>query len=117
LDHGTKRSQWILWDAWKHLLHEVWYLKLPEVVANDELWIARSFLGMAGSHSDINVLQRSLVFVKLVEGHSPPCNYEINGHAYANEYYLANSIYLRWLTFVKKIHEPLDQMKSHFASH
>jgi hypothetical protein len=28
------------------------------------------------------MLQCSLVFSKLVEGHAPPCNYEINEHQY-----------------------------------
>jgi hypothetical protein len=59
---------------------------------------------MAGLHNDINMLQHSPVFVKLVKGHAPPFYYEING-----------SSYTKWATFVKTVLGPLGQKSYEFA--
>jgi hypothetical protein len=73
------------------------------------------FFGMAGSHNDINMLQRSLVFARLADGDAPVYNYEINDHPYNKCYYLADGIYPDWSTFVKTIHEPAEEKNRRFS--
>ena len=87
-----------------------------KVVASQDLWIWHAFFGMPGSLNDINVLDRSPIFVALAEGRTAAVNYTINGHEYTMGYYLADEIYPNWSTFVKTIPRPLGAKRKYFAS-
>ncbi|XP_050233387.1 uncharacterized protein LOC126681875 [Mercurialis annua] len=87
-----------------------------EAIASHDLRTWHAFLGLSGSHNDINVLDRSFVFSELAEGRSHPANYSINGHEYSMGYYLADGIYLSWSTLVKTIPYPQSHKHRQFAA-
>ena len=61
------------------------------------------------------MLERSHVFSELAPGRAPVVNISINGPDYTMGYYLANGIYPKWSTFVKKIPSPLGPKRKLFA--
>ena len=84
-------------------------------MASQDLWIWHSFFGMAGSHNDINVLQRSPIFARLAEGNCLEVNVSINDHNYNKGYYLADGINPQWTTLVKTISNPVGEKRMRFS--
>ncbi|XP_062188842.1 uncharacterized protein LOC133892125 [Phragmites australis] len=87
-----------------------------EAVASYDLWIWHAFFGMPGSLNDINVLHRSNLFTRLIDGSAPPVSYIINGNRYDMGYYLGDGIYPEWATIVKAIPAPRGNKSIHFSA-
>lgn len=61
---------------------------------------------MSGASNDINVLHKSPLMTKIVNGETQPVDFVANGRTYNYGYYLADGIYPRWQTFVKPVKNP-----------
>ena len=90
-----------------------------EAVTSEDTWILHAFFGLPGTLNDINVLNRSPLFARLVSGVAPTCNYKIMDNEYSMGYYLTDGIYPEWATLVKSIKEkngvPLTRKEAHFT--
>ena len=72
-----------------------------EAVADQRLWIWHAYFGVPGGNNDLNVLYGSPLFDAELAGTAPLCPFEVNGHTYDKDYYLADGIYPTWSVFVK----------------
>ena len=90
-----------------------------EAVASQDTWIWHAFFGLPGTLNDINILNRSPLFKRLISGDAPACNYKIMDNEYSMGYYLTDGIYPEWATLVKSIKEkngvPLTRKEAHFT--
>jgi hypothetical protein len=86
-----------------------------EAVASRDLRIWHAFFGTAGSQNDINVLNKSTLFIDVLRGEAPKVHYTVNGNQYETPYYLADRIYPEWAVFVKTIHLPQLEKDKLFA--
>uniref|UniRef100_A0A0D3E638 Nuclease HARBI1 n=1 Tax=Brassica oleracea var. oleracea TaxID=109376 RepID=A0A0D3E638_BRAOL len=59
-----------------------------------------------GTLNDINVLDRSHVFVDIINGQAPQVIFSVNGREYHLAYYLTDGIYPKWATFIQSISIP-----------
>ncbi|KAL1325217.1 hypothetical protein AAHE18_13G146000 [Arachis hypogaea] len=75
----------------------------------------KKFVEVFCSNTDINVLDRSLLFDDILNDRALEVNYTINGNNYTMGYYLANGIYPEWATFVKSISKPHGEKRKLFA--
>jgi hypothetical protein len=86
-----------------------------EAVASKGLWIWHVFFGTAESNNDINVLNRSPLFIQKLRGEAPQVQYVVNGKPYSTGYYLADGIYPDWAALMKSIPSPLNDKDRYFA--
>jgi hypothetical protein len=86
-----------------------------EAVASKDLRIWHAFFGTAGSNNDINVLNRSPLFIQKLRGEAPQVQYVVNGKPYSTGYYLADGIYPDWAALMKSIPSPQNDKDRCFA--
>ena len=72
-----------------------------EAIASYDLHIWHAFFGTPGVCNDINVLDRSPLFDRLIQGKAPQATFTINNREYDMCYFLADGIYPRWATLVQ----------------
>jgi hypothetical protein len=70
---------------------------------------------MDSSNNDINMLHRTPVFNRLMQGKTLHVSYEINENEYDKSYYLADGIYPNWVTLLKTFHDPNPEKTRRFA--
>ncbi|XP_040364528.1 uncharacterized protein LOC112171617 [Rosa chinensis] len=86
-----------------------------KAVASYDTWIWHAFFGMLGACNDLNVLAKSLLFDELTADRAPLIQFQVNNRFHSLEYYLANEIYPRWVTFLKTIRNPTRPKEIEFA--
>ncbi|XP_015695402.1 uncharacterized protein LOC102709859 [Oryza brachyantha] len=86
-----------------------------EAVASQDLRIWHCFFGVAGAQNDINVLNKSSLFIEAIKGKAPRVHYNVNRNDYEAGYYLADKIYPEWAAFVKSISRPQTEKDKLFS--
>jgi hypothetical protein len=87
-----------------------------EAVATKDLRIWHAFFGIAGSNNDINVLNKSPLFIQKMRGEAPRVQYVVNGKQYDIRYYLADGIYPGWAAIMKTIPSPQNDKDNRYAT-
>jgi hypothetical protein len=86
-----------------------------EAVASHDLHIWHAFFGVAGSNNDLNVFNRSPLFLDALKGTAPEVKFSVNRNDYSTGYYLADGIYPEWAVFMKTIRLPQTEKEKMFA--
>jgi hypothetical protein len=86
-----------------------------EAATSHDLWIWHAYFGLPVSCNDINILQRSPIFLAYEQGGSPPVQFIVNRWTYDIGYYLADGIYPEWSAFMKTVPHLTDSKKQYFT--
>lgn len=86
-----------------------------EAISTSNLWIWHSFIGIPGSNNDINIVDRSLLIIKLLNRVAPNIGFIVNDHDYRRFYLLTDGIYPNYNIFMKTISNPQDAKRKCFA--
>jgi hypothetical protein len=86
-----------------------------EAVATRDLRIWHAFFGTAGAYNDINVLNKSPLFIDAIKGEAPRVQFVVNENQYDTGYYLTDGIYPEWAAFVKTISKPQTEKHKLYA--
>lgn len=86
-----------------------------EAVADQSLHIWHAFFGLPGANNDVNVLDRSPLIHRMLEGGGRDLEFTVNGKLYNRYYLLADGIYPQWSCFVQPLHLPSDEKRKHYT--
>lgn len=89
-----------------------------EVICDLDLRIWSFQFGLPGAFNDLNILEVSDYFGRVLSGNFPPVSprYKINGKEFTWYYYLADGIYPKWRIFIQSSPESTDRKGKHFSA-
>jgi hypothetical protein len=82
-----------------------------EAVASQDLRIWHFFFGVAGAQNDINVLNKSPLFIEAIKGKAPRVHFNVNGNDYEGGYYLADK-FIQNGRPLSSLYQDLNQKKT-----
>lgn len=88
-----------------------------EVICALDRWILGCQLGLPGVMNDLNILDFSNHFSKVLSGTFPPVlpSFTIGGQVLYWFYYLTDGMYLPWKVFMKTLSMPTSREKNLFC--
>ena len=85
-----------------------------EAVASHDMWFWHDNFGSPGSLNDVNILDHSPLFNKMLDGTGPDTSFLCRGTQFQFGYYLVDGIYPDRSVFVKPLTVTTDPMKERY---
>jgi hypothetical protein len=89
---------------------------VTEIVATGDLWVWHHYFGEAGTENDINTLDHSPLFLKVLDESFPRLSYVLNNTTQKDPYFLVDGIYPNWRCFAKPISSPTTETQKHYTT-